>query len=60
MAPNLSDNKPILIFIAVVLLAILGVLVYQATRPTPEERAADAISGVVEDIGNTIAGDRND
>lgn len=55
MASGLSDNKPILAFIAVVLLAILGVLIYQVTKPTPEEKAAEAVSDLVEDIGNSIA-----
>lgn len=55
MAAN-SDNKTILIVIALVLVAILGVLVLQATQKTPEEKIADSVSNVVEDIGNAAAG----
>lgn len=54
MASRPSDNKPILALIAILLMAILGLMIYQVTKPTPEERAADAISNVVEDIGNTF------
>lgn len=55
MADN-SNNRTILIVIALVLIAILGVLVLQATEKTPEEKIADSVSDVVEDIGNAAAG----
>ena len=55
MAINLNDNKTILIVIALVLVAILGVLVLQATEKTPEEKIADSVSDTIEDIGNAVA-----
>lgn len=55
MAVNSNDNKTILIVIALVLIAILGILVLQTTQKTPEEKIADSVSDVVEDIGNAVA-----
>lgn len=51
----LQDNKTILVVIALVLIAILGVLVLKATEKTPEEKVADSISETIEDIGNAVA-----
>jgi hypothetical protein len=50
------DNKTILTVIAVALIGILGMLILQATKKTPEEKIADSVSEVVEDIGNATAG----
>ena len=49
------SDRPILIFIVFVLLAILGLLTYQATKKTPAEKMADSISETVEDIGNAVS-----
>lgn len=54
MADN-STNKTLLIVIALLLAGILGILVLQATKKTPEEKIADSISETVEDIGNAVA-----
>ncbi len=54
MAAN-SNNRTILIVIALVLVAILGVLVLQATEKTQEEKIADSVSETIEDIGNAVA-----
>jgi len=48
------NNKTILIVIAIALIGILGILVVQATKKTPEEKIADSISGAVENIGNAV------
>ncbi len=50
-----ANNRSILIIIALVLVAILGLLVVQMTEKTPEEKIADSVSETVEDIGNSIA-----
>lgn len=50
-----DSNKAILIVIALLLLGILGLLALQMTEKTPEEKVADSISNLVEDIGNGIA-----
>lgn len=51
-----SDNKALLIVIALILLGILGVLVLQATEKTPEEKIADSVSETLDDIGNAVSG----
>lgn len=53
------NNKAILIVIALILVGILGVLVFQATKKTPEEQIADSVSETVEDIGNAVSGEGN-
>lgn len=53
-----QNNKTILIVIALVLIAILGVLVLQATEKTPEEKIADSVSEAVEDVGNALSGQK--
>lgn len=55
-----QNNKTILIVIALVLIAILGVLVMQATQKTPEEKIADSVSEAVEDVGNAFSGQKKD
>jgi len=49
------NNKAILVVIALALIGILGILVLQATKKTPEEKIADSVSETVEDIGNAVA-----
>lgn len=49
-----SDNKVLLSFIAVILLAILGLLVYQTTKKTPEEKIADSVSETIDSIGDAV------
>lgn len=56
MASSPSDNKVLLSFIAIILLAILGLLIFQATQKTPEEKIADSVSETIEDIGNAVTG----
>lgn len=49
------STKSILIVIAVILLGIFGVLVYEATRPkTPGEQLAESIDAVANDIGEAV------
>jgi len=52
---KVTDNKTILIVIAVILLGILGVLVVQATKKTPEEKIADSVSETLDDIGDAVS-----
>lgn len=52
----MNDNKGLLTIIAVVLIAILGVVVYEATEKSPEEKVADSISDTVDDIGESVTG----
>lgn len=55
MASSPSDNKALLAFIAIVLVAILGLLVYQTTKKTPEEKIADSVSETLDDIGDAVS-----
>ena len=55
-----QNNKTILVIIAFVLIAILGVLILQATEKTPEEKIADSVSEAVEDVGNAFSGKKKD
>lgn len=48
----MNDNKGLLTIIALVLIAILGVVVYQATEKSPSEKVADSISDTIDDIGD--------
>lgn len=48
----MNDNKGLLTVIAVVLIAILGVVVYQATEKSPGEQVADSVSDTMDDIGD--------
>lgn len=49
------DNKGLLSAIMVILLGIFGVLLYQASEKTPEEKIADSISNTVEQVGDKIS-----
>jgi hypothetical protein len=51
-----STNKTLLIVIALLLVGILGILVLQATKKTPEEKIADSVSETLEDIGAAVNG----
>ncbi len=54
---NSSNNKGIMIFIAVILLGILGVMVVQGgfvDRRSGVEKAADSVGEAVEEIGDEI------
>ena len=55
MASSPSDNKALLAFIAVILLAILGLMIYQATQKTPEEKIADSVSDTLDSIGDAVS-----
>lgn len=50
------NNSGLLTIIAVVLIAILGVVVYKATEKSPSEKVADSVSETVEDIGDAVTG----
>jgi sensor domain CHASE-containing protein len=50
-----SDNKALLALIAVILVAILGLLVYQTTKKTPEEKIADSVSDTLDSIGSAVS-----
>lgn len=54
-----SDNKALLAFIAVILVAILGLLVYQTTKKTPEEKIADSVSDTLDSIGAAVQGKKD-
>lgn len=60
MATSPTDNKALLALIAVILLAILGLMIYQATKKTPEEKIADSVSETLDDIGNAVSKKTND
>ena len=51
---KVKNNSGLLAVIAVVVIAILGILVYQMNQKTPEEQIADDISNVVNDIGSSF------
>lgn len=55
MATSPSDNKTLLAFIAIILVAILGLLVYQTTKKTPEEKIADSVSDTLDSIGDAVS-----
>lgn len=46
------NRNMILGVIALALTVIAGVLVYESTKKTPEEKMADSISQAAEDIGD--------
>lgn len=50
------NNNGLLTVIAVVLIAILGVFVYEATKKTPGEQVADSVADTVDDIGESVTG----
>lgn len=53
----MKNNKGILVVIAVVLVAILGVMVSKGgffDRRTPIEKAADSVGEAVEEVGDEI------
>ncbi len=52
----MNDNKGLLTVIAIVLIAILGVVVYQATEKSPSEKVADSVADTVDDIGESVTG----
>ena len=55
-----QNNKTILIVIALLLIAILGVMIMQTTQKTPEEKIANSVSEAVEDVGNALSGKKKD
>lgn len=53
----MNNNKGILVVIALLLVAILGVMVARGgfmDRRTPLEKAADSVSEAVEEVGDEI------
>ncbi len=48
------SQKAMLAIIAIVLLGILGVLVYENTKKSPAEKMADSIGEAVEDVGEAV------
>ena len=46
------NNKTILLVIAIILVAILGILLYEANQDTPAEQAGETIEKVGEDLEN--------
>lgn len=54
MADDDKTNKILLIVIALLLASVLGMLVLQATKKTPQEKIADSVSETIEDIGNAV------
>lgn len=55
-----TKSKPVLIVIALVLLAILGLLVMEVTKPEPEDEIAESIKQMVDDIGDQVAKERGE
>lgn len=49
------DNKGLLAIIAVILIGIFSVMLFQAAEKTPEEKMADSISNTVEQVGDSIS-----
>jgi hypothetical protein len=49
------DNKGLLAIIAVILIGIFGLLLFQATEKSPEEKVADSISNTVDQIGDSVS-----
>lgn len=48
----MNNNSGLLVIIAVVLIAILGIVVYKANERTPAEKVADSVSDTIDDIGD--------
>jgi len=46
------NKNMLLAIIAVAVVVIAGVLVYESTKQTPEEKMADSISNMANDIGD--------
>lgn len=49
-----QKQTAILAVIAVALVGILGILVYQSTRPTPEEQAAEVVNSVFQGLEGVV------
>jgi len=55
---NQKTNTTILTIIAVVVVAILGILVYKNfIEKTPEEKMADSISKTIDNVGDAVSKD---
>jgi hypothetical protein len=52
MSKSNENNSGLLAVIAVVLVGILGVLIYQANQDSPAEEVAESISGAIDDASN--------
>lgn len=46
------NKNAILMIIALGVVVIAGTLVYQTTKKSPEDKIADSISGMADDIGD--------
>lgn len=59
----MQDNKILLAIIAVAAVGILGVMIYQANKQTPEEKMAESIAAAMNDIsaaaGAAATGEEN-
>ncbi len=51
-----KGNTGLLTIIAVVLIAIAGIMLYQANQDTPAEQAAESIEEVGDEIGDAVSG----
>ena len=50
------NNKAILTIIALAVVTIAGVMVYQAQQKSPAEEVVDSIGNAAEDIGDATSG----
>ena len=51
------SQKAILAIIAIALIGILDVLIYENTKKTPAEKMADSIGEAMEDVGEAVQGE---
>ncbi len=51
------SQKAILAVIAIALIGILGLLIYENTKKTPAEKMADSIGEAMEDVGEAVQGE---
>lgn len=52
-----NNNSGLIAVIAVVLIGIFSLLVYQANQKTPEEKIADSVSQVADDVSSAVSGE---
>ena len=51
-----KSNSGLLTIIAIVVIAILGFVVYNTTKESPEEQVAESVADTVDDIGEAVTG----
>mgnify|MGYP001081782373 FL=1 len=57
MSEGSNTRTMLMTIIAVALVAVLGVMLYQMNQKSPAEEAAESVGQAAEDIGDAITGE---